>query len=139
MSAAGSAAEAPERGEPEGLRLPRSSRIRSAREIRDLHARGKRKRTPHLDVFFAASPASHSRLGVVVPKHRRRIVDRNRLRRRLREIGRTELLPRLRRDERALDVLIRARPEAYEAPFADLRRELVALVDDVEGRWLDGS
>jgi ribonuclease P protein component len=76
---------------------------------------------------------------VVVPKHRRRIVDRNRLRRRLREIGRTELLPRLRRDERALDVLIRARPEAYEAPFADLQRELVALVDDVEGRWLDGS
>lgn len=129
MSAAGPAAESPDRGGPGGFRFPPSSRIRSAREIRELHARGKRKRTPHLDVFFAASPVLHARIGVVVPKHRRKIVERNRLRRRLREIGRTEVLPRLRGGAHPVDLLVRARPEAYGAPYEVLRQELVELVE----------
>ncbi len=129
MSAAGPEAKSPDRGGPGGFRFPPSSRIRSAREIRALHARGKRKRTAHLDVFFAASPVLHARLGVVVPKHRKRIVDRNRLRRRLREIGRTEVLPRLVRGGHAVDLLVRARPEAYGAPYETLRSELVQLVE----------
>jgi ribonuclease P protein component len=126
MSAAG---PAPERGGPGEFRFPPSSRIRSSRDIRALHARGKRKRTAHLDVFFAASPVLHSRLGVVVPKHGRRIVDRNRLRRRLREIGRTELLPALRSGGHAVDLLVRSRPEAYEASYETLKEELVQLVE----------
>jgi ribonuclease P protein component len=65
----------------------------------------------------------------VVPKHGRRIVDRNRLRRRIREIGRTRLLPHLAATGQALDVLIRARREAYDASFDELRRELVELVE----------
>lgn len=136
MSAAGPPAESPERGGPGGFRFPPSSRIRSARDIRELHARGKRKRTAHLDVFFAASPVLHCRIGVVVPKHRRKIVERNRLRRRLREIGRVELLPRLAASGETVDLLIRARPEAYGATFAELNHELVDLV---EARWPAGS
>ena len=54
--------------------------------------RGKRKRTTHLDVFFAPSPATFSRLGLIVPKHGRKIVERNLLKRRLREIGRPQLI-----------------------------------------------
>lgn len=129
MSAAGPAAQSPSGGGPGGFRFPPSSRIRSAREIRELHARGKRKRTDHLDVFFAASPVLHARVGVVVPKHRRKIVERNRLRRRLREIARTEILPRLTRGGHAVDVLVRARPEAYGAPHAVLLHELSGLVE----------
>jgi ribonuclease P protein component len=86
--------------------------------------RGKRKRTSHLDVFFEASPVSRSRLGLVVPKHRHRIVDRNLLKRRIREVGRTHILPRLGESGLAMDVLIRARAEAYRATFAELRTEL---------------
>ena len=93
-------------------RLPRPARITASDEIRALFRRGKRNRTRHLDVFVSASPVSHSRLGVVVPKHRHAIVLRNRLKRRLKEIGRTELLPRLAEGGRALDVMLRARPEA---------------------------
>ncbi len=92
--------------------------------------RGERERTPFMDVFSAASPSSFPRFGVVVPKYGRRIVDRNRLKRRLRELGRREVLPRLRRAERAMDVLVRTRPDAYEVGYERLREELV--------RWVEG-
>jgi ribonuclease P protein component len=57
-------------------------------------------------------------------------VERNLLRRRLREIGRTEVLPRLRQQGCAADVLVRARPSAYEADFPDLRAELNRLTEE---------
>lgn len=114
-----------------GQRFPSSARITKTGEIRRLFRRGKRKRTSHLDVFHAASPVSHSRLGLVVPKHGRRIVDRNRLKRRLREVGRRELLPTLRERGVALDVLVRARGEAYEATFQELKGELVEVMESI--------
>ncbi len=112
---------------PQAFRLPRSGRIRKGAEIRALLGRGKRKRTDHLDVFFAASPVSVCRWGLVVPKHRRNAVTRNRLKRRLREIGRTEVLPALRRAGQEVDVLVRARREAYDAPYGTLLDELVEV------------
>jgi ribonuclease P protein component len=124
-------------GRQHAHRLPRSARITGSDEIRSLLRRGKRRKTRHLDVFVFASPVAHSRLGLIVPKPRRKTspdgrrvhgasVQRNRLKRRLREIGRIELLPRL---ACGADILIRARPEAYGAPFDMLRSELIALED----------
>jgi ribonuclease P protein component len=69
-----------------------------------------------------------------VPKHKRTAVARNRLKRRLREIGRTELLPRLRRAGRPLDLLLRARPEAYEVGYRELRTQLTEVVDELCSR-----
>jgi ribonuclease P protein component len=66
--------------------------------------------------------AGHPRLGLIVPKFQATAVARNRLRRRLREIWRRELqlaVP-------AWDMVIRARRDAYAAPFEVLRGELVA-------------
>jgi ribonuclease P protein component len=117
-----------------GFRLPRAARITGSEEIRGLFRRGKRRRTRHLDAFFSPSPAAHPRLGVVVPKHKRHIVERNLVKRRLREIGRTELLPALRGAEVPLDLLVRARPEAYGASFAELRDELRALAEELCSR-----
>jgi ribonuclease P protein component len=54
-------------------------------------------------------------------------VQRNRLRRRLREIGRTVLLPGLNDQGCFADVLVRARPEAFFASFGQLRDELVEV------------
>lgn len=128
-SAAPAEEAAPGSGSSEGERLPRSSRIRHTKEIQGLLRRGKRKSTSHLDVFFASSPVSHSRLGLVVPKHRHVIVERNRLKRRLREVGRRQLLPRLAEAGLAADILIRARPEAYEATFQELQEQVVELAE----------
>jgi ribonuclease P protein component len=67
---------------------------------------------------------------VVVPKHKQTVVRRNRLKRRLREVGRTELLPRLDAAGLPTDLMVRARPEAYSASFEALRTELVRLVEE---------
>lgn len=118
-------AGSPARGSsPDGFRLPRASRIRGTGEIRALFARGKRKRTDHLDVFFAASPASRPRWGTVVPKHGHTIAERNLLRRRLREIGRRRVLPALWEADRNVDVMVRARREAYDASYQILVEEV---------------
>jgi ribonuclease P protein component len=119
----------PEAGAPGGRRLPRSARVRLRRDIQNLLRRGKRTRTRHLDVFVIASPVSRPRFGTVVPKHRHRIVERNRLRRRLREVGRTRVLPRLWEAGRDLDVLVRARREAYEASYQELEADLKTLTE----------
>lgn len=109
--------------------LPRSVRIRRSNEIEALLEQGKRKSTRNFEVFFAASPASFSRLGVIVPKHGQRIVDRNRLKRRLREIGRRSVLPHLNSSGCEGDVLIRARRSAYKASFTELEMEITEAVE----------
>ena len=55
-----------------------------------------------------------------MPKHGQSSVARNRLKRRLREITRLKLLPEL----PPVDVVIRARREAYGAPFNALAAQL---------------
>lgn len=127
-----------------GHAFPRKARITTSEEIRALFRRGKRKRTRHLDVFTSSSPAAFPRLGLVVPKPRQQkgtvgrlrgpAVQRNRLKRRLRELGRTLLLPELRERGCALDVLVRTRPEAYAAEFAELREEFQRLIEDLCSR-----
>lgn len=109
-------------------RLHRARRITRSAEIRGLFQRGKRSRTAHLDVFDSPSPARFCRAGVVVPKHRQTAVSRNRLKRRLRELVRTEVLPVLGDCGLRLDVLVRARREAYDAGFGALRDELTEWV-----------
>lgn len=116
-----------ERGEG----LPRDARIRLGSEIRELLERGRRKRTSKIDVFFAASPASRSRLGLIVPKHGRSIVERNRLKRRLREIGRRRVLPDLDARGVSADVLIRARHRAYESGFDSLAKDVREAVEEL--------
>src|SRR5690606_23389033 len=78
---------------PRAERLPRGARIHSSSEIRRLLEKGKRQRTVRLEVFTSPSAGARSRLGLIVPRHGRRIVDRNLLKRRLREIGRRNVLP----------------------------------------------
>lgn len=129
MKEASPPASAPLSGEPDGFSLPKRARVHTGREIRRVMRRGKRVKTDYLDVFVDASPVSFPRLGLVVPKHRRTIVERNRVKRRIREVGRTELLPRLRNAGASLDVVIRARPQAYDASFAELKNELTDWVE----------
>jgi ribonuclease P protein component len=89
---------------------------------------GKRVRTAHLEVRAIASLLGHPRIGLVVPKYKQTGVSRNRLKRRLREVARTRLLPVL----PSADVVVRVRPEAYRATFEELRDELVRAVARVE-------
>jgi ribonuclease P protein component len=116
---------APSRPDAEGRRLPRERRIARGAEIRDILRRGKRSGTAHLDVFDSPSPVPHPRVGVIVPRHGHTIVARNLVRRRLREVLRVEVLPRLLDAGAASDVLVRARRAAYGVAYGELRDELV--------------
>ncbi len=113
-------------------RLPRARRITRSREIRGLFKRGKRSRTAHLDVFDSPSPVPYPRVGIVVPRYKHPVVERNRLKRRLREILRREILPRLSTAGLNVDVLVRARREAYNAGFGELKGQLEKWL---ERRW----
>lgn len=117
-------------------RLPRKARVRRGVEIVQLLRRGRRDRTPHLDVFSAPRAEGGPRFGTITPKHRNSVVERNLVRRRLKEIGRTEVLPRLRTAGGRHDVLVRARPSAYAASFSTLKAELVRFT---EGLCSDAS
>lgn len=72
-------------------------------------------------MLWTNNETGHSRMGLIVPKFQAGAVARNRLRRRLRELWRRELMAGL----PAWDVVIRARREAYVAAYNELRAELL--------------
>lgn len=110
--------------------LPRAARLRSGHEIRHLLRTGCRRRAGCLDIFVAPGTTGEPRLAVIAPLYGRSAVERNRLRRRLREIARREWLARLRKEGRRDDLLVRAREEAYDRTY----RELRALVREATER-----
>jgi ribonuclease P protein component len=116
-----------------GQSLPRAWRLTRGSDIRTVFKRGKRSGTAHLDVFDSPSPVAHLRVGVIVPRYGGRAVDRNRVKRRLREILRRELVPRLVAAGVTVDLIVRARREAYGAEYGALHDELIQLA---ERRWL---
>ena len=64
---------------------------------------------------------------VIVAKHGHTIIERNRLRRRLRELTRTEIIPLLSN----IDVVIRSLSSAYDAPFGVLAGEAVEIAREL--------
>jgi len=65
-----------------------------------------------------------------VPRHQHNAVDRNRLKRRLRELVRLTLLPQL-GTLTAVDVAIRARREAYLASMESLQSDVETIRERV--------
>ncbi|HVG45290.1 MAG TPA: ribonuclease P protein component [Longimicrobium sp.] len=134
-------------------RYPRRHRLTRGTELDVVRNEGKRVRTEHLEVRVLASlpssppPAAAEgaasappesvaasilggtlpRVGLIVPRHRQSAVDRNRLKRRLRELVRLHLLPAL----PPVALVLRARAEAYGASFEQLARQVERLRRDV--------
>jgi ribonuclease P protein component len=98
--------------------------VSRADEIEAVKRTGKRIKTGHLDVRVVASPLAFARVGIVVPKYKHVVVERNLLRRRLRELVRTRLLPVI----SSSDVIIRPWPNAYSASFDTLSAEIERVV-----------
>lgn len=97
-------------------------RLTHARDLERVRREGKRVlRTSTVDVRALASLLGAARVGIVVPRYRHTAVARNRVKRRLRELVRRELLAAL----PPADLVIRALPPAYDAAFDRLRRDLL--------------
>jgi len=82
--------------------------------------------TERLEARASVSLLLHPRVGIVVPKHKHKTVDRNRVKRRLRELVRSKLLPGL----QGIDVLVRAKPEAYDSSYSQLAGDIGTI-----GEW----
>ncbi|MBL0938855.1 MAG: ribonuclease P protein component [Gemmatimonadaceae bacterium] len=92
-------------------------------ELEQVRHEGKRVRTASLDVRASASLHAFPRVGFVVPRYKHSAVLRNRVKRRLRELVRLDMLTSL-ESLPPYDIVIRAFPSAYERDFAALRAEL---------------
>ena len=78
-------------------------------------------------MIWVDNTTGHPRMGLIVPKFQHTAVARNRLRRRLRELWRREI----QMVQPDWDLIIRARREAYDAGFDQLRAELRGWRDGV--------
>lgn len=103
-----------------GERYPPRARLSRGIDLTQCWESGRRVRLRHLEIAWRPNTKGHARVGIVVPRYGLTAVARNRLRRRVREILRRDLLRRL----PAVDLVIRARRGAYAARFTDLRAEL---------------
>jgi ribonuclease P protein component len=120
---------------PDGRkRLPRTRRLSRGPDILAVLRRGKRSGTAHLDVFHFSSPVSHLRIGWIVPKLGHNSVERNLVKRRIREILRQDVAPRLLAASLPLDVVVRAKRSAYDTAYGELRAELVDWTDRICSR-----
>jgi ribonuclease P protein component len=101
--------------------FPRAARLRRSGEIRAVFRSGERRSCGPCDAFLLDAGAERPRAAIVVPRHGRTAVERNRLKRRLREIIRRCWLP----VAPPADLVIRARPAAYAREFGELRDGIV--------------
>jgi ribonuclease P protein component len=84
-------------------------------------------RLPDLDVRAAPSGRGHPRVGIIVPRYKHSAVDRNRLKRRLRDLVRTRLLPVM----PPVDLVVRAFPSAYQVGFDGLADQIARVRDAI--------
>lgn len=105
--------------------LPRDRRITARREIARLLG-GVRVCGRELELYWRPASQPRSRATCVTPKFGHTAVDRNRLRRRLKELMRRVLLE----PPDGRDFLVRARRQAYDLTFD----ELSAALEDLAAR-----
>ncbi|MGH7537940.1 MAG: ribonuclease P protein component [Gemmatimonadales bacterium] len=107
-----------------GERYPPRARLSRGTDLSQCWESGRRVRMGHLDIAWRPNTQGHARAGIVVPRFGASAVARNRLRRRVREIIRRDMLHAL----PAVDMVVRAKRVAYSARFAVLRAELADAV-----------
>lgn len=114
---------------------PRAKRITRSSEFRTILQKGRRVRALDLDVRVLDSPLQCVRVGIIVPRHGRTAIARNRLKRQLRELSRTLLLPA----SGSANIVIRCRPSAYEQSFDRLRQQVVVIQGSLKMADSSGS
>jgi ribonuclease P protein component len=91
-------------------------------------------RTASFDVRATASLRAFPRMGFVVPKYKHSSVERNRVKRRLRELVRLHVVGLLEAHATAhppVDLVVRIFPSAYGRDFAALHSELEQAVQQL--------
>jgi ribonuclease P protein component len=110
--------------ERERLRFPKTSRLLNSRDFRKVREKGKSSQGRLLRLgVLKDSNTKRARIGLITSKRVGGAVDRNRTRRRLREMIRA-ILPSI---APGLDVVVVAKSPAASASFDELRAEWLIL------------
>lgn len=112
--------------------MKRKYRLRRNRDFRRVRLVGKTYASPLLVLAFLRNELNHNRFGFVVSKQLGKAVDRNKIKRRLREAVRL----RLASIQPGADIVFVARKRARQAPYAALAESAERLLKEA-GLWID--
>ena len=107
--------------------FPKIFKLRNASEFQAVYKRGAKKISRSFVVFMLSNGLDHSRFGCTTPRKLGTANERNRIKRRVREIVRTS------RDRIpfGFDVVVNPRRSVYEREYGELRSELLILLGAV--------
>ena len=104
--------------------FPRDFRLRKSAEFQNVYAKGRKEVSRSFVVFVLPNGLDHSRCGLTTPRKLGKAHERNRVKRRVREIFRTlrTLIPI------GFDFVVNPRRSATNREFEELRAELAPLI-----------
>jgi ribonuclease P protein component len=109
-------------GREAGERLRPDERLRRRTDFLRCYREGRRRQGMALALYYGPNALGHPRIGMTASRKVGKAVDRNRLKRRIREIYRRSVerqrLP-------ALDIVVHLKPEAKGLKFETFRQELL--------------
>ena len=105
--------------------FPKERRLRRRPEYTAVYDSGRKAQGRYATVFALPGERPGTRLGVTVTRRVGGSVERNRARRRVREIFRRLRLPQ---GAPGLQIVVNVHPRAVKAPFAELAAELSRLL-----------
>ena len=126
MSAPGHKTDAPDAGRK--APFPRSHRLLRHAEFERVYKQGKRHFASHMTVFYLARPEGGMRVGFTVSKALGGSVDRNRMRRRMREAVRLNWNT----CSAAVDVVINPKKSLLSAEFAALNTDVKRALEMIQ-------
>ncbi len=97
-------------------------RLKKNKHFSYIYKKGKRKSTRNLTLFFLSSKYKNYRFGISISKKIGKANERNKLKRRIKEIVRTENLPKP-----YFNYIILTREGAQELTFEELKSQIIEL------------
>ena len=109
---------------------PRSGRLLKHSDFQRVYELGRRHFAPHLIAFYLGREISGSRVGFTVSRALGGAVERNRIKRRMREAV------RLQRDQLSVsaDVVFNPKKSALKTDFAELEKEVAGCFQVISGK-----
>ena len=108
----------------ETFTFPQNSKLRNSNEFGNVYQRGVRKSSRSFVVFMLVNGLQHNRFGLTTPRRLGPAHERNRIKRRIREILRLSRL----RIPPGFDIVINPRRSVYSRDFKEIQLELVELL-----------